>query len=249
METKNHQLNKSTGSSNLFLILTSLVFALLVVGNLYSWLKNIEYRNQINILEKKLEDLSKSGGGKEEERKKKDEHSRREKLSGEYRWTDLSLQNQYEDVLWNKIVSGNTEGLSPKIPVTEKEETIEDSVQALKKSGCRFIFSGSWLETSDGTRIDTKEKLIATFGPIENEVEAISFLGLTERSLISENEILIGLSLSVDDGFLIQVKKSHDCGCGDPRDRGVIYKVTKNGEITLVAGEILPPADVWVCID
>lgn len=255
MDPKNNNTNNYRRPSTISLMFTSLLFAVLIVGNLYSWLKNIEYRNHIKNLE---ENTDRENDRNDEEKNKDKNLLNKENLLGDYEWADLFLQTKYSKVAWNNIVTDVIGGLSPKIFVIEKSSFGDrtesfKNYESLKDEGCMFPFY-SWLEKKNGEKIDTKEKLMATFGPVESEAEAVSFVGLTESYLQIKKSVPKGHSLTIDGGFLVQiVNYDRSCGCGgEPREKGFIYKVNNSGEIKLIAEEILPPTeknDVIVCID
>lgn len=258
MNPKNNNTNNYRRPSTISLMFTSLLFAVLIVGNLYSWLKNIEYRNHIKNLEEKKENTDRENDRNDEEKNKDKNLLNKENLLGDYEWADLFLQTKYSKVAWNNIVTDVIGGLSPKIFVIEKSSFGDrtesfKNYESLKDEGCMFPFY-SWLEKKNGEKIDTKEKLMATFGPVESEAEAVSFVGLTESYLQIKKSVPKGHSLTIDGGFLVQiVNYDRSCGCGgEPREKGFIYKVNNSGEIKLIAEEILPPTeknDVIVCID
>ena len=86
------------------------------------------------------------------------------------------------------------------------------------------------------------EELKKFFVPVDNEVEAMSFIAVTENDLKrNENDVLVGETAVSDDGYLVKVVKNNTFGCGRHDPQSVIFKVTKGGEITVVAIEVLPP--------
>jgi hypothetical protein len=161
-----------------------------------------------------------------------------EKLTGDYTWEDQTLQEEYQDALWNKIESGRLKGFSTSF--TEKKTEgcgAQDKNEYLRIEGglCRV---GVWLEDTQGNKINSVEKLKETCAPIESEEEAISYLSLMRSDLkIGESDIPQGHSLTITDGFLIQLVYKNTFGCSNHKPIGYIYKVSKNGDFEQVATE------------
>ena len=101
---------------------------------------------------------------------------------------------------------------------------------------------GYWLEDSNGMRIDSKEKLTTRFAPIENETEAVSFVAVTRGDLkIDATGIPEGHTLTIGDGFLVQLVYNNTFGCGNHEPTGVIFKISQSGEVLRIAFEKQKP--------
>ncbi len=240
MDQENPQLNiqPSSRSPHLTAILISTVVIAAIVGSGIYWYQNIQFEKENN-------DFGQNNGGK----------FNQEKIVGDYQWTDTTLRSQYSKVLWNKITTQKLAGFSPNASLTEK-----------KTEGCGNIYTdsylhiegglcgvGYWLEDPNGIRIDSKEKLAVRFVPIENEAEAVSFTATTQGGLkINASGVPEGHILTVNDGFLVQLVYHNAFGCGSHEPTGVIFKISKNGEIRQIASEKQKPpkpGEPTLCID
>ncbi len=184
------------------------------------------------------------------------EQSIQEKVIGDYQWDDVNLKTQYSNVLWNKIANHKLAGFSPKAGLAEKsiEGCGADYEKYLRVEGgmASVCF---WLEKNNGEKINSLEKLVGNFAPVENEAEAVSFVAVTESDLkIDASGIPQGHVLTITDGFLVQLIKKHTYGCGNHKSTGVIYKITEDGNIQqrLVAfekGNISGGPKTGICVD
>lgn len=177
---------------------------------------------------------------------------------GDYQWSNEALKSQYSDVLWNKISTNNLDGLSPSIFLTEKKTDYPkicanpdvDSYIRIEGGLCGM---GFWFEDSSGNKIDSREKLIARFAPMESEAEAVSFIAIMQGGLKTDvNGVLEGNTAVLDDGFLVQLFYVNAFGCGSHKLNGVVFKVLKNGEFRQIAAEKQKspkPGDFTICID
>jgi hypothetical protein len=174
---------------------------------------------------------------------------------GEYEWKNETLQVQYGKVSWNKIVVHKLAGFSLVTPLVEKRT---EGCNAIPYDAYLHVEGGLcgvgyWLEDLKGTKIDSKEKLLALLGSIDNEAEAMSFVVETQRGLIvGAQEVPEGHTAVVRDGFLVQAVYSNMYGCRDHRPIGVIFKVSKSGEIEQVASEKMKPLgpdEPIICVD
>ena len=177
----------------------------------------------------------------------------KERIAGDYQWDDLGLQSQYSDALWNKITTSKLDGLSPRIPIVEKNtgecgKIGSDSYLRIEGGLCGV---GYWLEYLSGERIDSKEELTLRFAPIENEAEAASFVAVIRSGIkINSGDVPEGHTLIIDDGFLVHLVDLNIYGCVVHEPTGIILRVTRNGEVTKVASEKQKPTTQLVpCVD
>ena len=117
-----------------------------------------------------------------------------------------------------------------------------------------FCYTGLvWSAILQNERIDSKEKLTTRFAPIENEAEAVSFVAITQSGLkIDANGIPAGHTLAIGDGFLVQLVYTNTFGCGSHEPTGVIFKISKNGEMLRIASEKQKPpkpGEPVLCVD
>jgi len=234
MDQENPQLNIQlpSRSPHLTAILIGAVVIAVIVGSGIYWYQNIKFEKE-------------DDGG----------NFTQEQIVGDYQWTDTILRSQYSKVLWNKITTPKLAGFSPNTSLTEK-----------KTEGCGNIYTdsylhiegglcgvGYWLEDPSGMRIDSKEKLAARFVPIENEAEAVSFAANTQGGLkIDASGVPEGHTLAISDGFLVQLVYRNAYGCGSHEPTGVIFKISKNGEVRQIASEKQNPSkpgEPVLCVD
>lgn len=228
-----------------------LVKALIGVGVLLLLILIIKPQNYIRIAdnspaEKKSEDLS------------------------QYEWQDDGGIEKYKDVVWKKITEGRLNGfISLGNVVAEKEvacywsdepcySLISKENEYLRVEGglANSYYFLAIVRNGEPQTIKSLEKLKKFFAPVDNEVEAMSFVGVTENDLQSRlnngDYILVGETAVIDDGFLVKVVKNNTFGCGRHDPQKVIFKITRAGEIMMTAIEILPPPseyDLGTCVD
>ncbi|MDD4901747.1 MAG: hypothetical protein PHE24_01290 [Patescibacteria group bacterium] len=178
-----------------------------------------------------------------------------EKVAGDYQWTDTTLEAKYAKVPWDKIIATKLVGLSYGGPLVEKKTDgcgASDGGDYLRIEG-GLCATGYWLEDSNGTKIDSKEKLAARFAPIKSETVAASYVAVTQSSLVlDEDGIPAGNTLTITDGFLVQLFYGNAYGCGTHQLTGVIYKVSSSGEIKQIAAEKEKPpqpGEPIICVD
>lgn len=179
----------------------------------------------------------------------------KEKIVGDYQWENTTLQSQYSSLLWNKITTNKLAGFSPKTSLTEKKtegcEGRGDGSYLRTEGGLCGV--GYWLEDSSGTRIDSKEKLAARFAPVESEAEGVSFIVVEQSGLkIDTSGVPAGHTLTISDGFLVQLVYTNTFGCGGHEPTGVIFKISKNGEVLRIASEKQKPpkpGEPVLCVD
>lgn len=149
--------------------------------------------------------------------------------------------------LWHKIGTDKLTGFSPKITLNERStangEHCKDGASALRESNKYLRVEGAlcgvgyWLEDSSGLKIDSIEKLTNRFGPVETAAEAVSFVSNTQADLKIDNGVPEGSTLTIKNGFLVQLVRKNTFGCGSHQPSKVIFKVTKIGEIKAIAFE------------
>jgi hypothetical protein len=102
-------------------------------------------------------------------------------------------------------------------------------------------------------RIDSVEKLKNRFSPIDNEAEAVSFIAVTNGDLkIDATGVPEGHTLPIDNGFLVQLVHNNTFGCGSHKPTGIIFEVSKVGEVQRVAFEKQKPpkpGEPVLCVD
>ncbi|MBI4127960.1 MAG: hypothetical protein HY459_02720 [Parcubacteria group bacterium] len=179
-------------------------------------------------------------------------------LSRSYEWTSKSDQVRYEQAEWNTIVSSRYDGLKPRLSFIETAQAGCDyrSEYLRREGGIRPVCF--WLKVRRGLfkfveiEIKTPEKLREISAPVEDELEAVSFVALTNEDLKSNDQgILAGHSLAIEEGFLVEVIRNNALGCGPHVPTGTLYKVTFSGAITEIAKEkvVLDEHSFDVCVD
>lgn len=72
----------------------------------------------------------------------------------------------------------------------------------------------------------------------DSKNEAVSTVAATSSDLqMNANNIIEGRIATIENGYLVQVVKKNTFGCGNHEPTGVIYQVSKNGEIQEIAVE------------
>jgi hypothetical protein len=174
-----------------------------------------------------------------------------EKITGDYEWSDPALAKQYSSALWNTITTDRFAGFSAVAVAEKRTEACKakrdgrDKVSYLRVEG-RMCGTGYWLEKPDGEKIDSLEKLIKVFAPVDSEAKAVSFASITNgNSFINPQNIPAGHVLTIPDGFLVQLGLHRGSGTrstiGTPK--GIIFKVARSGDIQKVAEEEEPIPD------
>ncbi len=156
-------------------------------------------------------------------------------------WTNSVLKAKYASRKWNTIQTKNVDGFSPKASLVE----MQTQVPVNKKfNSLKYYFNGStiatsyYLEDEQGKKIDSKEKLFERFGPVDSEEEAVSFLAVQSFLVYATTSVLMGSTITTDDGYLVQVVFNDSWGCnGSYLPYGIIYQVGKDGVIEKVAEE------------
>lgn len=172
----------------------------------------------------------------------------------DYEWNSKEDKNKYAEADWKEITTSRLAGFSAEGEITEKKssECQSSETNFLRGEGglCR---TGFWLELKKGDvniKIDSPEKLKEVFSPLDSEAEAISFLVTSTSDLQINYDIPIGQVLVIDDGYLIQLVQKNTYGCGYHVPTGVIFKVSKLGEVESIAYEkVKPSTGPAVCID
>lgn len=145
-------------------------------------------------------------------------------------------------------------GLTPAHSFTEKRtEGCNNNGQgepatALRREGGRCGVFVS-LEDKDGNKIESSNNLQTTFGPVENEAEAVSFVALTQSDVkTSDDGTQIEAQVAAaKDGYVVHVSRKNTFGCNMHVPTGELYFVQKNGEVQLLASE--PKKRGTVCVD
>lgn len=177
------------------------------------------------------------------------------KISGDYLWDDQKLNTQYSNASWDKITTNIIAGFSPNIALTEKstEDCLGRDTESYLRIEGGLCGIGYWLEKTNGEKLNSIEKLVANFAPIENEAEAVSFVAVTNGDLKIDNRgIPEGHVLAIPGGFLVQLVKRNHFGCGGHKPTGIIFIITNNGEVKRVAHEKEKPSPDWmpkICVD
>jgi len=175
--------------------------------------------------------------------------------AGQYKWQGENGAEKYKNVIWNKIKENRLSGLTSvgdvvaerKIACRWSDEPcyslISKKDEYLRVEGglARKYYFLTITKNGELQILKSLEELKKFFVPVDNEVEAMSFIAVTENDLKrNENDVLVGETAVSDDGYLVKVVKNNTFGCGRHDPQGVIFKVTKGGEITGVAIEVLP---------
>ncbi len=265
MEQENNpqQFNQSqqgVKSSKLFFVATVSVFiTAFVIGGFVYWWQETKFNREINILQQTIAKLNEQivslGGTLKPNGTSDDGQFIKEKIVGDYQWDDLNLKAQYSNISWNKITTYKLSGFSPNTALTEKRtegcEGRGDGSYLRVEGGMCGV--GYWLEKSNGDKINTLEKLVSNFAPIENETEAASFMAIMQADLkIDASGIPEGHTLTITDGFLVQLVHENTFGCGSHKPTGVIFKITNGGDIQRIASEKEKqplPGEPVMCVD
>lgn len=175
--------------------------------------------------------------------------------TGQYKWQDENGAEKYKNVVWNKIKENRLSGLTSVGDVVAEREIacrwsdgpcyslISKNDEYLRVEGglARRYYFLTIAKNGELQTLKSLEELKKFFAPVDSEVEAVSFIGVTERDLKkNENDVLVGETAVSDDGYLVKVVKNNTFGCGRHDPQSIIFKVTKDGEITVVAIEVLP---------
>lgn len=171
-----------------------------------------------------------------------------------YEWNSKKDKTDYAEAIWKEITTSKLAGFSAEGEISEKKSSeCQDSETNFLRGEGGLCRTGFWLELKKGdaiVKIDSPEKLKEVFSPIESEAEAISFLAVSSSDLLINYDIPEGYLLPIDDDYLIQVVQKNTYGCGYHVPTGVIFKVSKLGEIESIAFEKEKPSmGPAVCID
>ena len=107
------------------------------------------------------------------------------------------------------------------------------------------------LLTELGTVIDSKESLKNYFSPVTSEMEAMSFVAVTEYDLLQSKEILKGQTSTANSSFLVKVARKNTFGCGHHEQSELVFRVDRSGDITLVSSKNIAGTgnEFEVCVD
>lgn len=170
-----------------------------------------------------------------------------------YVWEDNNNKDNYQNLRWKIIDSSISKGLDGLWEgKTRGIHEREEQEKALKREGClrgRYFYL-SEKKLINPQRIYNFQELKTKFLPVENENEAVAFVASTTSDLVYlHDKKLLGYTAVTKDGYLVQVVDKNTCGCGSHEDTGAIYKVTKSGEITLLATTPFKSRGLDVCVD
>ncbi len=246
-------------NNSFLIVIISIFITAFAVGGLVYWLQEAKFNKEITGLKQTIaklnEQITSLGGVPKPDGTTNGGQSTKEKISGDYQWDDQSLRIQYSNASWDKIATYKLAGFSPNTALTEK-----------RTEGCGGRYNGSylrveggmcgvgyWLEKTNGEKLNSLEKLVSNFAPIENEAEAVSFAAVTNGDLkIDESGIPEGHVLAISGGFLVQLVYNNTFGCGSHKPTGVIFKVTNDGNIQIIASEKQKPplpGEPVMCVD
>lgn len=187
-------------------------------------------------------------------------------INPSYDWKDENGAERYKDIIWKKITERRLDGFTSIGDIVEEKEItcfwneepckslISKEDEHLRVEGglaSRYYFL-TITENGEPQMVKSLGNLKKFFAPVDNEVEAMSFIGVTERDLKrNEKDVLVGETAVIDGGYLVKVVKNNTFGCGQHDPQRVIFKISKDGEKTLVATEILPPEskNIFSCVD
>lgn len=245
--------------NSLFVVIVSIFITAFVVGGLVYWLQETKFNKEISGLKQTIAKLNEQiislGETPKTNGTNNNGQSVKEKIVGDYEWDNPSLKTQYSNVSWNKITAHKLAGFFPKATLSERKtegcEGRGDGSYLRVEGGLCGV--GYWLEGSGGVKIDSIEELKGQFSPIDNEAEAVSFVAVTNEDLkIDASGVPDGHTLSVDNGFLVQLVRNNTFGCGSHEPTGIIFEVSKTGEIQRVAFEKQKPpkpGEPVLCVD
>lgn len=190
-------------------------------------------------------------------------------MNPRYEWQaengEEKYEEKYKDVVWNKIIEERLNGFTYLGDVVVENKVtcywsnepcysliFEDGEYLRVEGGLVSSYYYLIVTKNRETQIvKSLEELKKFFAPVDNEVEAMSFIAVTERGLKwSKKDTLAGETAVIDDGYLVKVVKNNTFGCGRHDPQRVIFKITKAGEIIIIAVEILPPLSGYeACVD
>ena len=179
--------------------------------------------------------------------------------TSQYEWQDKNDAEKYKNATWNTIKESRLSGLTSVGDIIVEKEIAcywseEPCLSLILKEdeylrvegglGSRYYFL-EVTKNGETQTVKSLEELRKFFAPVDNEIKAMSFIGVTEndlRSRLNNGEYtLVGEITMIDDGFLVQVVKNNTFGCGRHDPQRVIFKITKAGTIAVIAVEMLPP--------
>lgn len=184
-----------------------------------------------------------------------------------YEWRGENSAEKYKDVVWKKIIKERLNGFtSLGNDVAENKIACywsDEPCHSLISKGDEYLrVEGGLMSvyyfleiTKNGENLTIKSLagLKKFFAPVDNEIKAMSFIGVTETDLKkNKGDVLVGETAIIDDGYLVKVVKNRTFGCGRHDPQKVIFKITRAGEIMMTAIEILPPPseyDFGTCVD
>lgn len=166
---------------------------------------------------------------------------------------------------WRKISYGRWAGFGSSYKLSEGRtkgcDGYDNKASYLRTEGglCRVGYILYARRTDYILKVDSLEKLKEVFGPVDSEAEAVSFVTsvipdlqfVTSRAAAGY-ERLVGYTLPIDGGYLVQTLQKNTFGCGDHKPTGVMFKVTDGGDVQKIASEKPKPprGDVPIlCID
>jgi hypothetical protein len=171
-----------------------------------------------------------------------------------YTW--ISEQNKIDlaKISWNKIEATRLAGFNYKTNVAElKNEACGGEGHYLRTEG-GMLRTGYCFSFKDGAVtkiIDSVAKLKEVFAPVNKEAAAVSFVAVMASDYKIDGDVMQGYSATVDDGYLVRIIQQNTFGCGNHKPTEAIYKVSKAGDVQLLAQEVPSQGSsgAQVCVD
>jgi len=171
-----------------------------------------------------------------------------------YTWIKAADGKRYKNVVWQTTTASILAGFAADNKAVEKrtEGGWGFDTAVLRREGC-LASVGYWVEITQGgkvEKIDTLARLKDILLPIDSANKAVGLVALTTGDLQMRLGVLVGHSAPISDGYLVRAVENNTCGCSTHIPEGVIYKVARDGAVTIVAREIVPiGAGPEICVD
>jgi hypothetical protein len=154
---------------------------------------------------------------------------------------------------WVPITIKRLEGLRPVQKIEAESTRCKDARPACLRREGGMLCHCNDLVLPDRTRITSPEGLKAAFAPVASAAEAADFVALQQGDLaVGGDGIITGHTYETEGGYLVQVVRRNTFGCGSHEPTGMVFKVSRAGDVTKVSEDPPPPKDPTrpnVCVD
>ncbi len=184
-------------------------------------------------------------------------------------WVNASYASAYQTATWNSIDVGILDGLTAQGISTVREKikrcqfSDEDCRDEARSERRLQLYEGlgplsykiiTFKQNRHTKTADSYDDLISYFAPVENESEAVSFVGVTQKSLEvdSNTNKLVGRVSDIGDEYLVELTSFNRSGCAPDVPVIKVFRVSYDGDIQLVAYRNSKPIDSStpiLCID